>query len=91
MFIPPIADNPRSTPPEELAELIGVNAVPVNSFKEALEAASAHMAERLPEAFAGQRPQNPLLICGSLYLLGELYALRPDCLTSGDGSGLPPV
>ncbi len=80
VFVPPIADNPRAMPPEELAAIIGVNAVPVRSMKEALEAASAHMADRLPEAFAGDRPCNPLLICGSLYLLGEFYAMRPDCL-----------
>ena len=85
VFIPPIADNPRSTSPEELTDLVGVNAVPASSFKEALEAASAHMASRLPEAFTGQRPQNPLLICGSLYLLGEFYAMRPDCLSPGGG------
>lgn len=80
VFVPPIADNPRALPPEELAALLGVNAVPVGSLQEALEAASAHMTDRLPEAFAGQRPHNPVLICGSLYLLGEFYALRPDCL-----------
>ena len=80
VFVPPIADNPRSMPSAELAAVIGFNAVPVGSLAEALEAASAFMADRLPEAFAGHRPCNPLLLCGSLYLLGEFYALRPDCL-----------
>lgn len=80
IFVPPVADNPRAMPPEDLAALIGLNATPAASLKHALELASRHMAERLPEAFAGQRPDNPLLVCGSLYLLGEFYALRPDCL-----------
>ena len=80
VFVPPVANNPRAMPPEDLAALIGLNAAPAASLKEALELAARHMAERLPEAFAGQRPDNPLLICGSLYLLAEFYALRPDCL-----------
>ena len=80
VFVPPIANNPRAMSPEDLAALIGLNATPAASLRHALELACAHMAERLPEAFAGQRPDNPLLICGSLYLLGEFYALRPDCL-----------
>lgn len=81
IFVPPVPHNPRAMPPEELAAMIGLNAEPVASLKEALERASAYMAERLPEAFTGSYTQNPLLICGSLYLLGEFYALRPDCLT----------
>ena len=80
VFVPPIHHNPRAIPPEELAAIIGVNAVPTASLQEAIILAAEHMADRLPEAFAGMRPQNPLLICGSLYLLGEFYALRPDCL-----------
>ncbi len=80
VFVPPIANNPRAMPPEDLAALIGLNAMPAASLSQALKLASAHMAERLPEAFAGQRPDNPLLVCGSLYLLAEFYALRPDCL-----------
>ncbi len=80
IFVPPVAENPRAMPPRELAALIGVNAVPAASLREVLVLASEHMAERLPEAFAGERPQNPLLICGSLYMLGEFFALRPDCL-----------
>ena len=80
IFVPPIADNPRAMPPGELASIIGHSAVPTRSLKEALEEASAFMAAGLPESFTGMGPLNPLLICGSLYLLGEFYALRPDCL-----------
>lgn len=80
VFVPPIQNNPRAAEPRELAAAIGLNAVPAASLAGALEQAATHMAQRLPEAFAGARPRNPLLICGSLYLLGEFYALRPDCL-----------
>ncbi len=85
IFVPPIAHNPRALPPEELASLIGLAATPASSLREALTRASLHIAERLPDAFTGSRPQNPLLICGSLYLLGEFFALRPDCLESSPG------
>jgi dihydrofolate synthase/folylpolyglutamate synthase len=81
VFVPPIADNPRAMPPEELASIIGLNAVPTPSLQGALEAACALMASRLPEAFSGQEARRPLLICGSLYLLAQFYSLRRDCLT----------
>jgi dihydrofolate synthase/folylpolyglutamate synthase len=80
VFVPPIAGNPRAMPPEDLAALIGINATPMRTLQEAFEAASTHIASRLPEAFSGQRANNPLLVCGSLYLLAQVYALRPDCL-----------
>ncbi len=80
IFVPPLPGNPRAMEPSILASLIGLNATPVASLTQALEAAARHMAERLPETFAGERPKNPLLICGSLYLLGEFFTLRPDCL-----------
>lgn len=80
IFVPPIADNPRAMPPDELAALIGVNAYPASSLEDALRKAATHIAERLPEVFDGAFPKNPLLICGSLYLLGKFYALRPQYL-----------
>ena len=101
IFVPPVADNPRAMDPKALAVLIGPRAVPTPSLAEALRLAAAHMAERLPEAFAQSLPApprtkapnspaargpcthppaRPLLVCGSLYLLGQFYALRPDCL-----------
>jgi dihydrofolate synthase/folylpolyglutamate synthase len=85
VFVPPIPDNPRALSPENLARRIGSAALPTASLGEALQRAAAHMAERLPHAFAGGRPDQPLLLCGSLYLLGTFFALRPDCL----GDGLP--
>ena len=83
IVVPPIAGNPRAIPPAELAALIGVNAIPADSLPAALTIAAEHMADSMPElfdpAFARAR-QHPLLLCGSLYLLGEFYALRPSAL-----------
>lgn len=83
IVVPPIADNPRAMPAESLASRIGLNAVPAADLRGAVEIAAAHMAERMPEVFEPRSPQaerHPLLICGSLYLLGEFYALRPSLL-----------
>jgi dihydrofolate synthase/folylpolyglutamate synthase len=80
VFVPPIPDNRRAIPPEILAARLGPPAVPAASLGEALRRAAGHMAKSLPEAFAGARPDRPLLLCGSLYLLGTFFALRPDCL-----------
>lgn len=82
VFVPPVKDNPRAADPADIARRIGLNAVPADSLGQALQAASAHMAQRMPEVFAGEGAcHNPLLVCGSLYLLGEFFSLRPDCLT----------
>lgn len=83
IFVPPVAGNPRACPPEDLARQIGLNAVPCPDLPQALALAAAHMAERHAEAFTESPPLHPLLICGSLYLLGEFYALQPDCLEKG--------
>lgn len=80
IFVPPIADNPRAMAPDELAGRIGLNARPAASFSEALVAASRHLELRLPELFSTATSKHPLLICGSLYMLGEFFAMRPDCL-----------
>lgn len=91
IVVPPIADNPRAMPPAELAARIGLNALPVDSLSKAISVAAEHMAERMPEVFDPEpRPtaaRHPLLICGSLYLLGEFYALRPDCLLKQNSPG----
>jgi len=82
IVVPPI-DNPRAIPPVELAAKLGSNAVPADSLTGALEIAARHMAARMPEVFDPaciRVRQHPLLLCGSLYLLGEFYALRPDAL-----------
>jgi dihydrofolate synthase/folylpolyglutamate synthase len=80
IFIPPITGNPRAADPEEIAALTGLNACAVPSLAEALRRASAAVIERLPESPGGGAPDNPLLICGSLYLLAEFYTLCPEHL-----------
>ena len=80
IFIPPIEGNPRAMDPKTLAALIGPRALPAPSLPKALRAAAAYMAQHTPEAFIEEYPDRPLLVCGSLYLLGQFYALRPDCL-----------
>lgn len=80
IFVPPIRDNPRAAKPEETAARIGINACAVPSLPEALREASSLILRRLPESANGGAEKNPLLICGSLYLLGEFYALFPRFL-----------
>lgn len=80
IFVPPIKDNPRSLPPETLAARIGLNAAPAASMEDALAKACAHLAAYYPEVFRDAPCKSPLLVCGSLYLLGEFFSLRPDCL-----------
>jgi dihydrofolate synthase/folylpolyglutamate synthase len=85
--VPPIPDNPRALPPANLAARIGPAAIPTASLRDALQQAAACLAEGLPDAFA--RPDRPLLLCGSLYLLGNFFALRPDCLEESSKNYFP--
>ena len=80
IFVPPIADNPRSMAPQALASAIGLNAFACASVEEALCRAAEHMHQRMPEAFAEEGGKHPLLVCGSLYMLGEVYSLLPELL-----------
>jgi dihydrofolate synthase/folylpolyglutamate synthase len=91
IFVPPIADNPRAMLPQDLAAIIGLNAVPVSSLPEALALASGLMAERNPEAFRASPAASPLLICGSLSLLADFYSLRPDCLERPSNADVFPL
>lgn len=80
IFVPPIPDNPRALPPEAIAEAIGLAATPAASMEDAIQKAAAHIAAYLPEEAAAYPERHPVLVCGSLYLLGDFFALRPDCL-----------
>ena len=68
LFVPTIRDNPRAAAGTELLPLLGENARAVPGVAEALEAASRAANGR------------PVLVCGSLFLLAEVYALYPDLL-----------
>ncbi|GHV53802.1 bifunctional folylpolyglutamate synthase/dihydrofolate synthase [Deltaproteobacteria bacterium] len=82
VFVPPISHNPRALSPEKIAGIIGLSASPVPNMEEALHKAAAVIAERLPDEAAADPERHPALICGSLYMLGDFYALRPDCLAA---------
>lgn len=83
VFVPEFKDNPRAMPAAELARMIGLAATPTRDLTEAIRLSALSMNERLPE----ERNQDihecrhPLLICGSLYLLGEFFTLYPQYLT----------
>ena len=80
IFVPPIADNPRAMKPEDLAEAIGLAALPVVDIADALAHAQDHIASYMAKEAASHPERHPVLICGSLYMLGDFFALRPDCL-----------
>ncbi|MBQ4133556.1 MAG: bifunctional folylpolyglutamate synthase/dihydrofolate synthase [Desulfovibrionaceae bacterium] len=86
IFVPPIANNPRSVCPQKLADRIGPKARPTGSLKEALHLAGQEPARACPPTVPGGWPEelrSPVLICGSLYLLGEFFRLHPGFLEPG--------
>jgi len=61
----------RALSPRKLAEFIGIDTPQFANIKAALE---------------GIGPvTGPVLVCGSLYLLGEFYTLRPHLLERPEG------
>jgi len=68
IFVPELPTYERARPASETAAALGESACPVACAKEALDRASQ----------AG----DPVLVCGSLYLLAEVYALHPQWLES---------
>jgi dihydrofolate synthase/folylpolyglutamate synthase len=70
IFVPPVANNPRAANPHEIAASLGGGARAVPGLGAALKEV----------ALRKTTPQSPVLICGSLYLLGEFFSLFPDCL-----------
>jgi dihydrofolate synthase/folylpolyglutamate synthase len=80
VYVPPIEDNPRAMDPQALASLIGAQAEPVRSMRAAMDKAAAHMERECPASFMPGAESSPLLICGSLYLLGQFFALYPEHL-----------
>ena len=70
LFVPTIKDNPRAAGGRELAAMLGGTATAVPCIEDALSAAA--------KAANGK----PVLVCGSLYLLSELFSLWPGLLNS---------
>jgi dihydrofolate synthase / folylpolyglutamate synthase len=68
IIVPGLPGNPRAVPAGELAAALGPEARPAVD-------AQAALAETRDET-------APVLVCGSLYLLGEIFRLRPELLES---------
>lgn len=75
VLVPTIRNNARAARGEDLAALLGPAARAVPDMVAALAEATA------------LAPYGPVLLCGSLYLLGEFFTLRPDCLESRGAGG----
>ena len=76
VFVPTITGNPRAAQGKDIAALLGLSARPARDLKAALDAAAEVAGE------------HPVLVCGSLYLLAELYRMHPSLLeppSSGNG------
>ena len=83
IFVPPVENNPRAADPKVLAAKLGSRATPATSLAEALKLATNSLrasdrqeTERSRAGFG----EEPVLICGSLYLLAVLYDLYPEYL-----------
>ncbi len=70
VLVPVIADNPRAAEPAELAALLRGRGRPTRGLEDALSLARPIFSS----------PSSPHILCGSLYLLAEFYALWPGCL-----------
>ena len=68
LFVPTIKDNPRAAQAADLAAMLGDSATAMPGLEEALSAAG--------KAADGR----PVLVCGSLYLLSELFTIWPSLL-----------
>lgn len=67
IFVPELPRYERARPAAEIAAILGKTARPVEQVAEALD-----MAGRIA---------GPVLVCGSLYLLAEVYKIHPQWLT----------
>lgn len=74
LFVPTIKDNDRAAQGSDLAAMLGPNACSVPELREAMEKAK--------QAAGGK----PVMVCGSLYLLSELFTLWPDLLEAPGAS-----
>ena len=78
LFVPTIQDNERAMNGEELAKLLAEGRGPaITQPAQRLSLALKEAASFVPAEDAGR---HPVLLCGSLYLLGEFFTLHPQTL-----------
>jgi dihydrofolate synthase / folylpolyglutamate synthase len=70
IFVPELPKQPRSRPAREVVHELGAQAQTAPDPATALDLATALPAQA----------DGPILICGSFYLLAEIYALHPEWL-----------
>lgn len=84
LWLPALPEVSRALAPEAAAALLGPRAVPLPGLARALELADG--------AHGGPGAPRPVLVCGSLYLLGAFFALRPEALGAREPDlPLPPL
>jgi dihydrofolate synthase/folylpolyglutamate synthase len=80
LWLPALPGVSRALAPGACAAALGPRAVPLPGLEQALE---------LADGLGGRAgAPGPVLVCGSLYLLGAFFALRPEALGS-PGPDLP--
>lgn len=70
ILVPELPTYERARPAREIADVLGEKALPVWSVAEAMD-----------RAF---RMAGPVLVCGSMYLLAEVFRLRPQWLEAAE-------
>ncbi len=82
IFLPTIQDNERAISGEILAERLRETRTGRTEAVQRLSAALSAIRKLDPPA----SPEHPVLVCGSLYLLGEFFTLYPEALELPDSS-----
>lgn len=78
LFVPTIQDNERAMSGEDLARLLAEGRGAART--EAVQRVSLALREAARCVPPEGAEQHPVLLCGSLYLLGEFFILHPDAL-----------
>ncbi|CAM2058716.1 FolC bifunctional family protein [Desulfovibrionales bacterium] len=88
ILVPELTRLPRARPAATVAKACGDRGLPVTDMATALQA-TLDLTQKI-NAEAGKRP-NPVLLCGSLFLLAEFFRIYPDLLEppTGKNNALP--
>ena len=78
LFVPTIQDNERAMSGEELAALLAEGRG--DAVTKPVQRLSLALREAAALSPAGDAGRRPVLLCGSLYLLGEFFILHPQAL-----------